>query len=177
MLQNQIIVTKATNYKCNDSLTTTQLITPIITIRNCITFVTLLNTLPQVSAFKLVSFAGNWRTVLFVLFVETVIISVTNPILRDAMSGTWTSKLVICASLLSAGVSFIAAISTIVLRVTLPTNIRKCFYRSTEKAKNSPARYTSAIVTVELSRTAGHIHTPSFITKISTVVFCITFKG
>lgn len=74
-------------------LTTALLVTPIITVWNAITFVCFLNALLEIRTLKLCCRARDGRTALFILVVKAVIISITNPRLRNAVSWSGTCEL------------------------------------------------------------------------------------
>jgi len=75
------------------TLTTTELVTAVVTVQYAVALVSLLYTLPEVRAFELCRRTSNGRTAFFVLVVETVVVAVAHPGLRDAMAGPRTGEL------------------------------------------------------------------------------------
>jgi hypothetical protein len=112
----------------------------VVTIRNSVAFVRLMDALLPVVALELRPGAGDRWTVLLVGVVEAVVVAVAAPGLWDAVAGVFASKLEISASFFCAEVSFVGSISAIVLAVTFPG-----------------ARDAAAVAASELARLAGHV--------------------
>lgn len=82
----------------------TDLVTAVVAIRNAVALVRLVDALLAVAAFQLLGGTGDGRTTFLVFVVKTVIVTVADPRLRNAVTGTRASELEICASSFSAKV-------------------------------------------------------------------------
>lgn len=99
---------------------TTQLITTVVTVRNAIALVSLLNALSQIVTLELVRQTRDRRTVLLVLLVEAIVIPVAHPTLRNAVTRPRARKLEVRARLLRAEIPLVRPVAAVVLAVTLP---------------------------------------------------------
>ena len=79
-----------------------------------------MNALLAVGALELLRRAGYRRTALLVLVVEAVVVTVTDPRLRNAVTRARTRELEVGARPLGAKVALVAAVAAVVLRVALP---------------------------------------------------------
>lgn len=77
-------------------------ITAIVTVWNSVAFVRFVDALFPVAAFELLTRTRDGRTAFFVFVVETVIVTVANPRLRNTMAGARASELEVGASSFSA---------------------------------------------------------------------------
>jgi hypothetical protein len=136
-------------YLITIALTTTELITSIVAIQYSVALVRLLYTLPEVGTFELCRWTRDWRTTFFVLIVETVVVAIAHPRLRNTVTRPWASKLKtndefptiitvienrqrsramgwrytyleIGTSFFCAKIAFVGTIPTVVFRVTFP---------------------------------------------------------
>lgn len=135
----------------------TELIASIITVRDAVTFVRFLNALTQVSALELVRQAGDRWAILFVLLVETIVITVAHPALRNAMAGPGTRELEVSARLLRAERSLVRTVATVVFAVAFPD-----------------VRDAAAILARKLRRRARHIRTLELVRMVAAVILLVT---
>lgn len=115
--------------------------------------------MPQVVTLKLIWQTRDRWTVLLVVFVETIIISVTNPALRDAMAGSRTRELIVSASFLATRVAFIGTIAAVIFRVAFPS-----------------VGDAAAVFALELGGAAGHVHAAGLVAEVPTVVFSVALE-
>jgi len=116
------------------------LVTAIVTVRDAIAFVRLMDTLLQIATLELGGRTGDGRTSLLVSVVKTVIVPVTSPRLRDARAAALARELEIFTSLQAAALSLVRQVSAVVFSVTFPSQ-----------------RNASAVPTAELRGLASHI--------------------
>jgi hypothetical protein len=76
----------------------TNLVAAVVAVRNAVALVRLVDALLAVAAFQLLGRARDGRATFLVLVVETIIVAVADPRLRDAVAGTRASELEIGAS-------------------------------------------------------------------------------
>lgn len=135
-------------------LTTTQFVTSIVTVWNAIAFVSFLHALFQIRTLELIWLTSYWGAILLVLFVKTVVVTVANPILWNAMTGSRTSELVVGACFLCTEITFVCAVTAVILRVAFP------------RQRNTPT-----IAAVESSTAASNVYTSGFVAEVAAVVF------
>lgn len=136
---------------------TTQLITTVVTIRNAIALVRLLNALSQIVTLELVRQTRDRWTVLLVLLVEAIVIPITNPTLRNAVTRPRTRKLEVRTRLLRAEITLVRTIPAVVLAVTLPD-----------------VRNAAPILASKLGRRTRHVPTLELVRMITAVVLVVT---
>lgn len=83
------------------SLTAIKFIRTISTVRHSITVIAFVDALFHVGTLELSRCAGDGRAALLISLVKTVIITITNPALRDAVTRTGACELIVCTGLLS----------------------------------------------------------------------------
>lgn len=113
-----------------------------------------MNALFQVRTLELIRLTGDWRAILLVLLVETVIIPVTNPVLWNAVSRSRTGELVVGASFFGTRIPLVGTVSTVVFRIALPGE-----------------GYATSVAAVELRAAAGDVYAAGFVAKVAAVVF------
>lgn len=82
----------------------TDLVAAVVTVRNAVALVRLVDALLPVAAFQLLTGTGDGRTALLVLVVETVVVTVADPRLWNTVARTRTSELEVGARPFSAKV-------------------------------------------------------------------------
>ena len=125
---------------------TSLLITAVITVRDTVTLVRLVDALLQVAALELAGGAGYRRTALLVRVVKAVVVAVTPPGLGDAGAAVAAGELEVLAGLDAAALALVSRVSAVVLSVTFP------------RQRNTPA-----VATLELGGLARYVLTASLV--------------
>lgn len=74
-------------------LTTSEFVAAVVAVQYAVTLVRFLYALSEVGAFELGRRTRDRRTTFFVLVIETVVVAVAHPRLRDAVTGPGTREL------------------------------------------------------------------------------------
>ena len=125
---------------------TSLLITAIITVRNTVTLVRLVDTLLQVAALELAGGASYRRTALLVRVVKAVVVTITPPGLGDAGAAVAAGELEVLASLDATALTLVSRVTAVILSVTFP------------RQRNTPA-----VATLELGGLARYVLTASLV--------------
>ena len=99
---------------------TGQLVASVVAVGDAVALVRLVDALLAVGTLDLLAGAADRRTALLVLVVETVVVAVADPTLRDAVARARARELEVGARPLGARVALVAAVAAVVLRVALP---------------------------------------------------------
>ena len=96
------------------------LVAAVVTVRDAVTLVRLVDALLQVAALELGGGAGDGRAALLVRVVEAVVVAVAAPALRDAGAAGAAGELEVLAGLDAAAVALVRRVAAVVLAVALP---------------------------------------------------------